>query len=643
MDIVIFLITPVMALSLRLDGISAISPFMPSLLIIMIVFSIIKVFFFYRGDIYTHYWRYASVGELSWLIIAWMGAIATQTLIFVGIKSIGLLAPTFPLSVPLIDGLLGLPLVCLGRYSVRLADRGTARVRDDKSHKRVLVIGAGAAGVMIVKEMQHQLHLCLEPVGFVDDDVQKHGSRICGLPVLGGRERIPGVFEALNVRQVLIAMPSISGKIIREIVSICAQAGIQAKIIPGMYEVLDNRVSINQIRNVQIEDLLRREPVQTDGAMVEALVSGKRVLITGGGGSIGSELCRQLLRCQPSELIVLGHGENSVFETQNELRRLLTANNYQACTITGVIADIRFPERMQAIFEDYRPELVFHAAAHKHVPLMEMNPGEAITNNIMGTHNLLNAALATGVERFVMISSDKAVNPTSVMGAAKRVSEYLVHRAAKNSGKPYVAVRFGNVLGSRGSVVLTFKQQIARGGPLTITDPNMTRFFMTIPEAVQLVLQAAVLGHGGEVFMLDMGEPIKIVDLARDMIKLSGLELGHDIDIAYTGLRPGEKMYEELFLPNESYVRTRHEKIFIASNATNFIPHNLDNELALLAQLASSNNKAAILAVLKSLVPEFQSDDLKSLPGASVHAEANAARALQTTNERLLRTRLNQR
>ena len=418
--------------------------------------------------------------------------------------------------------------------------------------------------------------------------------------------------ERYSAHQVIIAMPTASGKVIREIVDICEHAEVQTQIMPGMYELLDGTVSVNHLRNVEIEDLLRRAPVETDIERVAALIRGKRVLVTGGGGSIGSELCRQIRRCRPAELIVLGHGENSVFDICNELNRLesrevaQSGNGSEPMKVRAVIADIRFGRRIHDVFADCRPHIVFHAAAHKHVPLMEVNPAEAISNNLGGTHNVLDAALAVDVEHFVMISTDKAVNPTSIMGASKRSAELLVHQAAQRSGKPYVAVRFGNVLGSRGSVVLTFKQQIAAGGPVTVTHPEMLRFFMTIPEAVQLVLQAAVLGTGGEVFVLDMGEPVKIVDLARDLIELSGLQEGRDIDIEFSGIRPGEKLYEELFIPGEAYERTRHEKIFIAGNASSFVDANLDDSVEALLAAAQRNDRMAIIRSLQKLIPESQ-------------------------------------
>jgi FlaA1/EpsC-like NDP-sugar epimerase len=477
---------------------------------------------------------------------------------------------------------------------------------------RVLIVGAGDSGAMIVREILANPTLGYRLVGIVDDDLAKYRYKLYGVPVLGDRSAIPEIVKDYQVDQIIIAIPTASGKDIRDIVRICEAAGIHPRTIPGLYSLLDGRVSLSQVRNVDIEDLLRRDPVHTNTTAVRDLLHGRRVLITGGGGSIGSELCRQILRCRPSDLILVGHGENSVFEIQNELlRETAKLGLSDKCAIHAVVADIRFGDRIERIFRHYRPEIVFHAAAHKHVPLMEDNPAEAITNNVTGTRHILKAALAANVDRFVMISTDKAVNPTSVMGASKRAAELLVLEAANQTGKPFVAVRFGNVLGSRGSVVLTFKQQIAAGGPITVTDPNMKRFFMTIPEAVQLVLQASVLGKGGEVFLLDMGEPVKIVDLARDLIELSGLEVGRDIDIVYSGLRPGEKLFEELFVKGELYERTEHDKIFIAANASRIVPDGLDAFVTALEEAAGANDRGAILRNLQNLIPEYTPPQLE--------------------------------
>lgn len=569
---------------------------------------VIVPFVFWITGVYSRYWRYASIEELVLLggavvlsVIA-IGAISLVIVQFLPSPSV------LPRSIPFIFLLLALVATGGPRLLARLSVQYKRR-RDWANlpnHRNLLVVGAGDAGANIVRELQGNSRLGMEVMGFIDDDLAKHDARIHGVPVLGSRHDIPRIVENYKIGEIIIAMPTAPGKVIREFVSLCEQTGVQPKIIPGISELLNGAVTVNQLRNVQIEDLLRREPVQTDVAAVTQLIQGKRILVTGGGGSIGSELCRQILRASPTELILLGHGENSIFEASDQLFRIKSINPQTKTAIHTVIADIRFAERLQQILAQYKPNIIFHAAAHKHVPLMECNVPEAITNNVLGTRCLLDVALSTSVERFVMISTDKAVNPTSVMGASKRVAELLVHQAAKSSGKPYSTVRFGNVLGSRGSVVLTFKKQIANGGPVTVTHPDMKRYFMTIPEAAQLVLQAAVIGRGGEVFVLDMGEPIKIMDLAKDLVELSGLELGKDVDIVVTGARPGEKLFEELFVSGESYQRTQHQKIFIAANASSFVPANLNETIEQLLVAAQHNDEAAIISNLKTLIPEFQ-------------------------------------
>lgn len=553
--------------------------------------------------IYSRYWRYASVDEVVLLVgSATISAVLTGAVAF----SLLVLLPVdwiLPRSIPFLFLLLELGVTAGPRLGIRALVQHWRRRSNGKAARRVLIMGAGDAGSMIARELQQSAYLSMHPVGFIDDDPRKKGVHIYGVPVLGNRDDIPHLVSAHRVTQVIIAMPAAPGKVIREIVDICEQAQVATKTIPGIHELLDGAVSVNQLRDVDIEDLLRRQPVQTDTTAVQALLRGKRVLVTGGGGSIGSELCRQVLQGEPAELILLGHGENSIFAIYHELRRLWPETPVK---ITPVIADIRLGGRIQSIFARYRPHIVFHAAAHKHVPLMEKNPTEAITNNVGGTQNLLAAAEAVDVQQFVMISTDKAVNPTSIMGASKRAAELLVHQAAMKTGKPYVAVRFGNVLGSRGSVVFTFKRQIAAGGPVTVTHPEMKRFFMTIPEAVQLVLQAATLGSGGEVFVLDMGEPIRIVDLARDLIELSGLEVERDIAIEYIGMRPGEKLFEEMFIQGERYHRTAHEKIFIAANAGSFVSHELDVVIHALFAAAERGDVSAIYRGLQNLIPEFE-------------------------------------
>jgi FlaA1/EpsC-like NDP-sugar epimerase len=611
-DVLLLSVGAWLSFIIRLDT-EGIQKLIPTVVIYAGTSVVAKPLVFYFFGLYHRYWRYASADDLLLIGAGTFVAIVVVSGLVYLVLPIFVTYEAVPRSIPVIDWLLTMALVGGVRFAARVLPRSpyTGRTRPSEL-TRVLVMGAGDAGAMIVRELKHNPQLGMEVVGFIDDDLGKHDVRIHGVPVLGDRHDLLRVAQLDKVHEVIIAMPTASGKAIREIVHICEQADVRTKIIPGMYELLDGTVSVGQLRNVEIEDLLRREPIQTDTASVSAMIRGKRVLVTGGGGSIGSELCRQIWRCGPAALVVLGHGENSIFDIVNELERAASAAgnkdryNKPLPVLHAVVADIRFADRIRAVFEERRPDIVFHAAAHKHVPLMELNPTEAITNNVLGTRNLLDSARATGVEHFVMISTDKIVNPTSVMGASKRVAELLVHQAAVTSGKPYVAVRFGNVLGSRGSVVLTFKQQIAAGGPVTVTHPDMRRYFMTIPEAVQLVLQAAVLGQGGEVFVLDMGEPVKIVDLAKDLIELSGLGLGRDVDIVFTGMRPGEKLFEELFVPGEDYRRTGHEKIFVASNAGRFVPSHLDQAIEALEIAAQTNDTTAIADCLRNLIVEYR-------------------------------------
>ena len=592
---------------------------------------------FWATGNYTRYWRYASVYDLLTLYAALTGGTVLAgagLLVHRSVSGVVLV----PLSIPFIFLLLASVAIAMPRLALGLLPAFKSRRKAAPSTlQRVLVMGAGGVGAHLVQQLRDHPEFGMQVVGLLDDDPLKHGMHIHGVPVLGTFEAIPEVARATHAGALIIAISGLSGRKVRRIVTLCETVGLRTKIVPGLHDLLDSRVSFTQIRDVQIEDLLRREPVATDISAVRQLLHGRRVLVTGGGGSIGSELCRQILDCAPAELIVLGHGENSVFEIYHELLRRVAAQTDAGVktVIHPVIADIREPDRLDEVFAELRPEVVFHAAAHKHVPLMERNLREAFTNNVLGTRNLLAAAERHGVERLVMISTDKAVNPTSIMGVSKRVAELLVHQTAKRSGRPYVAVRFGNVLGSRGSVLLTFKRQIAAGGPITITHPEMRRFFMTIPEAVQLVLQAAVLGHGGEVFTLDMGEPIKIVDLARDMIELSGLQVGEDIEIVYSGLRPGEKLYEELFVPGEEYRRTSHTKIFIASNASSLVPVNLDQQIAELEYATLHGDRDGILTVVQELVPNHCLEQiLAGLPEQQARPAPEAPLAAHALGER---------
>jgi FlaA1/EpsC-like NDP-sugar epimerase len=584
----------------------------------VMLFSIVGLYML--TGVYSRYWPYASVEELVLLCKACSAA----TLVGIGVEvalvfvsDASLVAPN---SVPLIFLLLALAFTAAPRYSLRLLAQRAPSDRNASAGTPTLIVGANTVGAQIARELVQHPRLNARVVGFVDGDMRKLGTYIHGVPVLGPPDGLAGMIQQHGVREVIIALPEASGKAIKPMLEACERSGARTKIVPAIYQLLDGKVSVSQLREVRIEDLLRRQPIQTDVASVLSLIKGRRVLVTGAGGSIGSELCRQLLSYKPAEIILLGHGENSIFAIQNELLGLLrTFEDFSdLCKIQAVIADIRFPERLVSIFQDYAPEIVFHAAAHKHVPLMEANVAEAVTNNILGTRNVLRASQQAGVGHLVMISSDKAVNPTSIMGASKRIAELLVHQAAKRSGKPFMVVRFGNVLGSRGSVVPTFKRQIAAGGPVTVTHPDMERYFMTIPEAVQLVLQAAVLGQGGEIYCLDMGEPVKIADLARQLIELSGLRVGHDIDIAYTGMRPGEKLFEELFVEGEEYERTMHTKIFTASNAGAFVPADLDNSVDKLAYYAERDNSSRLLFTIRYLIPQFRPEQDASEPEAAV-------------------------
>lgn len=592
---------------LRLEGFE-LGGFFRQAIFLALLFTVATVVIFRQNGIYARYWRYASVEELislvSSVVIADVVTCLAATIMIWLITGLF----TLPRSIPFIIPFLAVPLLASPRLAARMWRVTMARrQRTRTSEQRVLIIGAGDAGAALAAEISDASHLGLQLVGFLDDDATKQRVSIRGARVLGMRANLPDVVIRNAVDLVIIAMPSASSALVRETVELCARANVPVKTLPGLQALISGHVTVGQLRNVQIEDLLQREPVQIDATAVNALLKGKCVLVTGGGGSIGGELCRQIWRCNPAVLIVVGHGENSVFEIEQELLGNKPAAA-DAPKICSVIADIRFEDRVRAVFDQHKPDVVFHAAAHKHVPLMEDNPGEAISNNVLGTRNLARAAIATGVERFVMISSDKAVNPTSIMGASKRVAEFVIHDAFHGQMTEhktlFSAVRFGNVLGSRGSVVLTFKKQIAAGGPVTITHPDITRYFMTIPEAVQLVLQAAVLGNGGEVFVLDMGKPVKIVDLARDLITLSGYKPEKEIAICYTGLRNGEKLFEELFLPGESYQRTEHAKIFIAANASTFLPADLESRLVNLLQSARESNAPAIRSELRGLIPE---------------------------------------
>ncbi len=616
LDALVFSLTPLIGIVLRLDDLSALDKYRSGLIAATIIFSFVKIVIFTFGGFYKRYWKYASIDELTQIAALTTGAVIVNTMVLSILEYITELERFLvPRSLTLLDGILTFVLIGGIRFSIRAAERKNQQSKNFYRRDRVLIVGAGDAGVSILQEMRRNPKLGFNPVAFIDDNSQKKGLNIQGLPVVGNRYQIPEIVAAQNIRQVVIAMPTTSGKVIREIVDVCQAIGVTVNTLPATNEILDNNNKVNTLREVKIEDLLRREPIQTDAQSVFKLLEGKKVLITGAGGSIGSELCRQIFRCRPSQIILLGHGENSIFNIKQELDQVLQIlkqeeqPDKELTELIPFIADLRIKPRLEEAFRTYKPDIVFHAAAHKHVPLMELNPPEAITNNVMGTRNLLDLAIKYNVSNFVMISTDKAVNPTNVMGASKRTAEMLVLKAAQASGRPYAVVRFGNVLGSRGSVVPTFRKQIAKGGPVTITHPEITRYFMTIPEAVQLVLQASVLtvkNSQGQIFMLNMGQPVKIVDLAKDLIHLSGYEAGKDIEIVFTGLRPGEKLYEELLVEGEEYDSTAHEKVLVVKNASRIVPQNFDLSIDILCEAAQKSDTNLIIFLLDQLVVGYK-------------------------------------
>lgn len=464
--------------------------------------------------------------------------------------------------------------------------------------KKILIIGAGEAGEMVVKEIINHPETGYEIVGLIDDDLKKQGRLIYRNPVLGQRKDIVQIVKEKRISEIIIAIPSAPGHVIREIVASCEKAKVAFKIVPGIWEIISGDVHLSQIREVKAEDLLGRETVKVDLEKISSYLSHRRVLVTGAGGSIGSELCRQIAGFNPSSLLLLDHAENSLYFLEIELRE--KGLSFQ---IIPKIANICDKERLSQIFREYHPEVIFHAAAHKHVPLMEANPSEAIKNNVIGTRNLMEKAIGVKTARFVLVSTDKAVNPISIMGASKRISEMLM-QLYEDGPTEFMAVRFGNVLGSQGSVVPLFKKQIAAGGPVTVTHPEVTRYFMTISEAVSLIIQAGAIGQGQEVFLLNMGEPIKIVDLARDLITLSGFEIDKDIKITYTGLREGEKLYEELLTSGEGTRATFHKDIFMAK------PERIEKEIfkRQIEELAKEKEKDMIIKKLSEVIPDFCKD-----------------------------------
>lgn len=511
--------------------------------------------FFVIWKLYRSVWRYASANELVNIV----GATACASLAqFVYCKFTDNRMPR-SYSV-LYFFLLTLAICCIrfGYRILRLINNKRMNLLGREHCVNVMIIGAGAGGDMILKEIENSRYLSMRAKCIIDDQPGCHGKLMRGVPIVGGRESILDAVGRYSIDEIIFAIPSASVQTRKEILDICKESGCKLRTIPGTYQLINGDVSVSSLKEVEIEDLLGREPIRINTEEVLGHVGGKVVLVTGGGGSIGSELCRQLAAHHPKQLIILDIYENNAYDIQQELIR-----KYPELDLVVLIASVRNKERIDSIFETYRPNIVYHAAAHKHVPLMEGSPHEAIKNNVFGTYKVAQAADRYGVDKFVLISTDKAVNPTNIMGASKRLCEMLIQSMNRNSRTNYVAVRFGNVLGSNGSVIPLFKKQIAEGGPVTVTHPDIIRYFMTIPEAVSLVLQAGAYARGGEIFVLDMGEPVKILDLATNLIKLSGYRVGEDIQIVFTGLRPGEKMYEELLMNEEGLKETANKMIFI--------------------------------------------------------------------------------
>ena len=557
------------------------------------VVTLVRIITFLCFRIYKPIWQYASVKEFRTLVTA----IGVASLVLICLSAFLKQFDTWTFF--LIDGFFNASLIGFAKFSYRIFQEG--RQKDVASPRtKVLIVGAGPAGIGVLKELRSHPEKGYLPLGFIDDNLQKVGKSIAGLEVLGTTRDLTYIARKREIEEVIIAMPSAPGGKIRDIIRQCEYRRCQFKIVPNIHAILEGKISINHIREVKLEDLLNRSTTPVDLAEISKYLSGKRVMVTGAGGSIGSELCRQVAKLDPELLILFGRGENSLYHIDMELRESDPQLNREL-----IIGDIRDNSKVFQITKRYRPHIIFHAAAHKHVKFMEIHPDEAVKNNILGTQNLIDAAIKHQVEAFILVSSDKSVNPTSVYGASKRVTEKLIQCKANRNGTKFIAVRFGNVIGSRASVLPNFKRQIAKGGPVTVTHREATRYFMTIPEAVQLLIQAGAMGNGGEILMLDMGEPIKILDLARDLIRLSGLELDKDIKIDFTGLESGEKLYEELLTPQEGVTATKHQRIFV-TQMENIAEEQLLSQISELSELADALDTEGIVAKFQELVPTYE-------------------------------------
>jgi FlaA1/EpsC-like NDP-sugar epimerase len=598
-DLALIFLSVLASFILRLNLEQFILDYLPAFFWMLLLALLVKPWIYRQFGLYQRVWSYASIEEMKLIVRAVSVASVIIAAIIYPLYFLRVFTP-FALSLPVFDWLLSLAAVGGLRFGLRLVaeNRKALEQASGLGLRKVLVAGAGDAGALVVREMQKNPRLGLVPVGYLDDDTEKRGQRIHGVPVLGKLDELAELAAAHHADEVVLAIPSAPGSVLRRVTESSRLAGIPFRTMPGIYELIGGKVRFNRLREVDITDLLRRKPSQIDRQSVGNSLRGKRILVTGAGGSIASELCRQVARWEPSQLVLLGHGENSIFESLIEL-----SSSFSELDVHPVIADIRDQQRIAAIVEEYKPDVIFHTAAHKHVPLMEANIPEAVTNNILGTKNVVTVAASAGVPRLIMISTDKAVQPSSVMGATKRIAEWLVLDTADHLSKAYSVVRFGNVLGSRGSVVPLFKQQIAMGGPITITHPEMERYFMTIPEAVHLVLQTSAFEERGRVYMLEMGEPVRILDLAHDLIRLSGLEPGEDISIEFSGLRPGEKLSEQLNEAGAVYEATAHADIHRVVEPERLSGKELREAVGKLEALAGSSDSQAIIELLKQLLP----------------------------------------
>ena len=592
--LVVFSVLGSFALKLELDNLY---PYYRAVLLMTLVAVMVKPFVYYSFGLYRRLWVYASVNELKIIVAAVSVASIIVSAVMVVLFIFDIITG-LPRSVLGIDFLLSLVFVGGVRFALRIRSETRASQHSNGKIHKALIIGAGDAGVLVVRELQKNRQSNLEPIGFLDDDPAKQKHEIYGIQVIGPLKDLPLVLDRKNIDEVIIAIPSAPGRVVRMVADDCRLKGVPFRTMPGILELIGGKVNVSRLREVDITDLLRREPARIHEEWIGEALKGKCILVTGAGGSIGRELCRQIARWDPARLILLGHGENSIFEALLELRE-----NSPSLELIPVIADVRDIQRIESVLSGYQPQVIFHTAAHKHVPLMQINVEEAVENNVIGTRNLVGAAEKNGVERFVLISTDKAVHPVNVYGATKRLAEMIVLDAARRTHGVYTVVRFGNVLGSRGSVVPIFKRQIAQGGPITLTHPDMERYFMTIPEAVHLVLQAAAMGKGGEAFLLNMGQQIRILDLAEDLIRLSGLEPGRDIEIIFTGIRPGEKLREELWESDKTYDVTAHPEIFRSTQESAPLGDALPQTLDRLERLAEENQPDAIIQLLDETIP----------------------------------------